>query len=85
VDIAIADKRTMTYLDMGNVFQHDHTAATDCPGLTDKQYLHRRLLKDIMTQAGFVNYPREWWHWSYGEKLWAYLHQQPHAIYGPIK
>jgi len=85
VDIALADRRTMTYLDMGNLFQHDGTAASNCPGLTDKQNLNRRLLKDIMTQAGFENYPREWWHWSFGEKMWAYLHQQPHAIYGPIR
>jgi hypothetical protein len=23
--------------------------------------------------AGFVNYPPEWWHWSFGDKYWAYM------------
>jgi D-alanyl-D-alanine dipeptidase len=22
--------------------------------------------------AGFVNYPSEWWHWSYGDKYWGF-------------
>lgn len=26
---------------------------------------NRRLLRNIMKKAGFVNYPIEWWHWSY--------------------
>jgi D-alanyl-D-alanine dipeptidase len=27
---------------------------------------NRRLLKRVMTKAGFRNYVPEWWHWSYG-------------------
>jgi len=26
---------------------------------------NRRLLKRIMIKVGFINYQREWWHWSY--------------------
>jgi zinc D-Ala-D-Ala dipeptidase len=26
---------------------------------------HRLLLRQLMTDAGFVNYPKEWWHYSY--------------------
>ena len=26
-----------------------------------------------MTSAGFVNFPAEWWHWSYGDREWANL------------
>ena len=25
----------------------------------------------LMTAAGFVNYSEEWWHYSYGDRLWA--------------
>jgi hypothetical protein len=30
-----------------------------------------------------INYPTEWWHYSYGDRYWAYHQNQPHAIYGP--
>lgn len=43
----------------------------------------RRLLYDVMIQAGFVNYHGEWWHFEYGTQRWAYLKQKSHAIYGP--
>ncbi len=26
---------------------------------------NRRLLKRVMGKVGFINYTREWWHWSY--------------------
>ncbi|MEU3710149.1 M15 family metallopeptidase [Streptomyces catenulae] len=29
---------------------------------------HRRLLACALRGAGFVNYPTEWWHWSYGDR-----------------
>jgi len=85
LDVAVADQKTLRYLDMGNLFQHDETAATHFQGLNEQQAHNRKILIDTMTQSGFVNYPREWWHWSYGDKLWAHLKQQPKAIYGPVK
>ncbi|MFI5736284.1 M15 family metallopeptidase [Kribbella sp. NPDC051587] len=45
---------------------------------------NRDLLADVLTSAGLVNYPTEWWHWSYGDRYWAYAENQPHAIYGPM-
>ena len=43
----------------------------------------RRLLCRVMRQAGFVNYPGEWWHFSYGDKMWAAYGRKRRAIYGP--
>jgi len=34
--------------------------------------------------AGLVNYPTEWWHWSYGDRYWAMATGAPAAIYGPV-
>ncbi len=31
----------------------------------------RRSLAAAMSNAGFVPYPPEWWHWSYGDDVWA--------------
>lgn len=55
---------------------------------TDSKYIareaknHRNLLSQAMEEAGFINYPTEYWHWSYGDKYWAYLSGQKKAIYG---
>lgn len=32
---------------------------------------HRRLLHHVMTSAGFSSYECEWWHFAYGERMWA--------------
>ncbi len=39
---------------------------------------HRRLLRDVMEGAGFRQHPNEWWHFSQGDQLWAWLNQQEH-------
>lgn len=43
---------------------------------------HNRIIMSKALEAvGFVNYPTEYWHWSYGDRYWAYYTKQPHAIY----
>jgi len=32
---------------------------------------NRELLVEVMTYAGFVQLPTEWWHFSYGDQIWA--------------
>ena len=34
-----------------------------------------------MKNAGFANYPLEWWHFSYGDRLWAAYTNQKEAVY----
>ncbi len=36
-----------------------------------KALLNRRLLYFCMTNSGFTNYAREWWHYDYGNQLWG--------------
>jgi D-alanyl-D-alanine dipeptidase len=38
---------------------------------------------DALTGAGLVNYPTEWWHWSFGDRYWAYASGSA-ARYGPL-
>lgn len=56
---------------------------TDFDAFTDLAHLHafegvdgrerrlRRLLAAVMSTAGFSPYESEWWHWSYGDDVWA--------------
>jgi len=44
----------------------------------------RNLLREIMTKFGFVQHPNEWWHFSYGDQLWAWKNKKENALYGKI-
>jgi len=49
----------------------------------DEACANRRLLYWVMSEAGFANNPTEWWHYSWGDQMWARLTEQPAAHYGP--
>jgi D-alanyl-D-alanine dipeptidase len=88
VDLTLTDADG-TELDMGCAVNghrtgNEHLCPLDAPGLSSQARRNRKLLSDTMTTAGFVNYPTEWWHWSYGDRYWALLTQAGTALYGPI-
>ena len=41
----------------------------------------RQLLADVMEAAGFAQHPNEWWHYSFGDQLWAWRRGAAVAIY----
>jgi zinc D-Ala-D-Ala dipeptidase len=45
---------------------------------------NRTLLARALGGAGLVNYPTEWWHWSYGDRYWALMTGAPAARHGPV-
>jgi D-alanyl-D-alanine dipeptidase len=46
---------------------------------------NRAIMNKALEGVGFVNYPTEYWHWSYGDRYWAYQLGRTHAIYGNLK
>jgi D-alanyl-D-alanine dipeptidase len=46
---------------------------------------NRQVLGAALAAAGLVNYPSEWWHWSYGDRYWALRTGASHAHYGPLE
>ena len=46
---------------------------------------NRRLLYWLMREAGFANHPEEWWHYCYGDQMWAVLTGAPAAFYAAIE
>lgn len=73
-------------VDMGMVLKDWTMVSPDvctsqCTTLTSIARDNRQILFDVMQKHGFVNYPAEWWHFSYGDRYWAYFNKQPHAIY----
>lgn len=59
-----------------------YTAAT---GLDSDARANRTVLCTALAAAGLVNYPSEWWHWSYGDRYWALTTGADHAIFGPVR
>lgn len=51
--------------------------------LSQKILENRKLLSDALTNVGFVNNPREYWHWSYGDHRWAEKLGKKETLYGP--
>ncbi len=45
---------------------------------------HRELLAEVLGEQGLVNYPTEWWHWSFGDRYWALVTGAQDALYGPL-
>lgn len=41
------------------------------------------ILRTVLTTTGFVNHPTAYWHWSYGDRYWAFATGAPAARYGP--
>ncbi|MER6415158.1 M15 family metallopeptidase [Streptomyces humidus] len=56
---------------------------TEARGIAAEACANRALMARALTSTGFVNYPTEWWHWSYGDRYWALLLGAPAARYGP--
>ena len=54
----------------------------DSPSISPAAKKNRRIIAKTLSEVGFVNYPGEYWHWSYGDRYWAFVNKKPNAIYG---
>jgi D-alanyl-D-alanine dipeptidase len=70
--------------DMGWGFNQPGEGSRTAAPVTAAARRHRDLLGDAMTAAGFINYPAEWWHWSYGDRYWAFQTGHGTTRYGPL-
>ena len=89
VDLTLRFTATKQPLYMGGIFDDlTENAHTDWFERTAPQSMseeearaNRRLLFWLMHDAGFANNPTEWWHYSYGDQMWARLYDKPVALY----
>ena len=84
VDVTIIDADGNS-LDMGGDIDelsersHPDYYISDRDGDNQQYQFNRQLLNRVMTNAGFCRHPREWWHFSFGDQMWAWLHNQEHS------
>jgi D-alanyl-D-alanine dipeptidase len=60
---------------------HFETAAGRLSFSDEEARANRRLLYWLMREAGFASNPSEWWHFSYGDQMWAQTTGAPAALY----
>lgn len=87
VDVKLLDKSGAS-LDFGTEisdFTRPELIPTFCEGLTKQQKENRGLLLNIMCSAGFAPFLGEWWHFSYGDREWAWYCGKKRAIYAQVK
>ncbi|MBL4604370.1 MAG: M15 family metallopeptidase [Flavobacteriaceae bacterium] len=65
VDLTIIDIQTGKELDMGSSYDFFGTPShPHYPNLTKEQRSNRFLLRNLMLEAGFKPYAKEWWHFT---------------------
>lgn len=84
VDISLADDNGAEYDMGGEVRGFDNTADFDCPEISAQARKNREILREALSKVGLVNYPSEWWHYSFGDRLWARLTGSKLAIFSKL-
>jgi D-alanyl-D-alanine dipeptidase len=65
LDLTIIDGNTNEPIDMGSPYDFfGKESWVDYPDLTKIQLANRQLLQNIMLKYNFINYPKEWWHFT---------------------
>lgn len=89
VDVTLCDEMGR-FLDMGTHFDEANERSwTDALETeeSDKSRAkeNRRILYHAMLEVGFTNLPSEWWHYDFGNQLWAYRTGKEEALYGSTR
>lgn len=83
VDVALCYDNG-TDINYGTKFhEYNDSTFTYSSHITKQQRKNRKELVKLMKKQGFVNFPGEWWHFSYGDRMWAaYKGKRDGGLYG---
>lgn len=85
IDITLVDEK-MNELNMGTGYAiHNNKTKTNSSNLTREERNNRDYLVNSLKKLDFVNFPNEWWHFCYGDKMWAAYKFRKTCIYGYIE
>ena len=88
IDLTLCTE-TGVELDMGTCVDatpeaSDNACFTAALNISADARRNRRTLARALTGTGLVNYPTEWWHWSFGDRYWAFVTGTGKTRYGPV-
>lgn len=88
VDALIHDTKNDRVMDFGSndglKIELNRRCYVEHPDVPAHAKRNRRLLIDLFEEEGFVCDPKEFWHFDYGNVVWAIAKNETHAIYGHI-
>ena len=85
VDIDMVDIKTGKLVDFGSKLNDDSEASyLYYPNLTQQQKENRLMLVTVMLEAGFASCMPGWWHYSYGDQIWAWFYGETNSLYSPV-
>ena len=83
VDVALCNDKGEDFNYGTKFHEYNDLTFTRNSRITKEQRKNRRKLVRLMKRQGFVNFPGEWWHFSYGDRMWAaYKGKRDGGIYG---
>lgn len=83
VDVALCDDNGVDFNYGTKFHEYNDSTFTYNSHITKEQRKNRKKLVKLMKREGFVNFPGEWWHFSYGDRMWAaYKGKRDGGIYG---
>ena len=71
-------------LDMGTHMNEKSALTMTASPVSKHSRKNRNILISTLAQYELVNYPNEWWHFSYGDRLWAEITGKTKAFFEPI-
>ncbi len=84
IDVSLCDTKGKEY-EMGTSCQEfTPLTRTHVDGLSPEAQKNRTILLEALEGVGLINYPAEWWHFSYGDHYWAHLVGKTEAFFGPL-
>ena len=86
VDVAILNCDTNRLVDFGSQILDwvDARRYYITNGIPDEARINRKILRDLMITEEFAPYDGEWWHFSYGDKEWAFYYKHKEALYTQV-
>ena len=86
VDVAIYDEETKRIIDFGSEILDWDTI--NCyyysEEISKEAIKNRKLLRKLMIEEEFAPFDGEWWHFSYGDREWAFYYKKEKALYNQV-
>jgi D-alanyl-D-alanine dipeptidase len=84
VDITLCSDIGQEFFMGTKVQEFNAQTHTNCETIKQEEIGRRNILRGALEGQGIINYPDEWWHFSYGDRLWAEITKRDTAFYAPI-
>jgi D-alanyl-D-alanine dipeptidase len=85
VDVELFDMKSNQLVDFGGLMNEDREVSfLHYEGIDEAQRENRLRLLRAMVGQGFASTAFEWWHFSFGDQVWAWFYEEEDSLYGLV-